>query len=138
VDVLILGDGHATERCLLVKLVLLRADCDTGRTCPNVNLSDRGTLVVQGYIVAGDTLAALDSTIPPGARVVELPLSLVPELQDHAPHLPVHLTGRDSVLLWGPEVTDTAALAELAMPDGESAIELPCALLPLPEVAHVG
>ncbi|MGI5330974.1 hypothetical protein [Actinomadura nitritigenes] len=121
-----------------MKLVLLRADCDTGRTCPNVNLSDRGTLVVQGYIVADDALAALDSIVPPGARVVELPLSLVPELQDRVPNLPVHLTGRASVMVWGPEVTDPEALAELAMPEGESAIELPCEVLPLPEVAHVG
>ncbi|MFI0487544.1 hypothetical protein [Actinomadura sp. 9N215] len=121
-----------------MKVVLLRADCDTGRTCPNLNLSDRATIVVQGYVVAEDALADLGPNVPSGARVVELPLSLVPELRDGAPDLPVHLTSRDTVMVWGPEVTDSEALAKLAPPPGEAVIELPIGALPLPEVAHVG
>lgn len=121
-----------------MKLVLLRAACDTGRTCPNVNLSDRGTLVVQGYAVTAEAVTAASASVPPDVRVVELPLSLVPELQDHA-HLPaIHLTDRGTVMVWGAEITDPEALAELALPAGEAAIELPYEALPLPEVAHVG
>lgn len=114
-----------------MRLVLLRIDCDTGRTCPNVNLSDRRTYVLQGYTVALETAAAAGANIPPGVRVVELPVSLLPELLEPLGYRPgFHLTGRGTVLAWGPELTDAEALAELAMPDGESAIEVPYEALP--------
>ena len=39
-------------------LILLRATCDDGRTCPNINATDRGTYLVQGYPVTGPDLVA--------------------------------------------------------------------------------
>ena len=53
--------------------------CTEGPKCPNIFLTDRGTFIVQGWVITDtDTLADLD--IPPGESAVEIPLDLLPEL----------------------------------------------------------
>ena len=61
-----------------MRLILLRATCDDGRTCPNINATDRGTHLVQGYPVTG---LDLGGHMPgPDEAVVEIQASLLPEL----------------------------------------------------------
>lgn len=100
--------------------------CDNGRTCPHVSATGRGTLVVQGYLPA----AAIPG-IPAEDVAVEVPLDLLPELAG-APGA-LHLTGNGTVVIHGPAVTDPAVLAELTIPPGEAAIEVPAAVLPFLE-----
>jgi len=54
-----------------MKLEMLAGACRDG-TCPTVYLSDRGTLVVQGYEVEGEEL-------PTDERRVEVPADLLVE-----------------------------------------------------------
>jgi hypothetical protein len=58
-----------------MRLILLRSTCDIGRTYPNINLTDRGTYVVQGYQVAGLDLAG--HILAADESIVEVPESLV-------------------------------------------------------------
>ncbi|NKE57871.1 hypothetical protein FXN61_13930 [Lentzea sp. PSKA42] len=103
-----------------MKLTFLRGECGNERTCPNLNVTDRGTLVVQGYVVT-------DS-------VVEIPLTLVPEVVSHEhPEAHLKLTGHSTVLVRGLPVTDPEALRILNLPHGEGAVEVPLSAFP-PEV----
>lgn len=103
-----------------MKLTFLRGECGNERTCPNLNLTDRDTLVVQGYVVT-------DS-------VVEIPLTLVPEVAglEH-PDSHLKLTTNNTVLVSGRPVTDPEALRVLDLPQGEGAVEVPLSAFP-PEV----
>jgi hypothetical protein len=47
------------------------ADCRDG-TCPTIYRSDRGTIVVQGYVVMD-----ADVTVPEGEALVEIPAELL-------------------------------------------------------------
>src|SRR5947209_4440041 len=107
-----------------MKIVLLRADCGNARTCPNINLSDRDTYVVQGYIVASE------QQISPDEAVVEIPLSLLPELSGAALQDGLVLADQGALHVRGKQVTDPEVLAELNLPTGENAVEIPKALLP--------
>ena len=114
-----------------MSLITIRKDCDVGRTCPHVSATGRGTLVIQGYLVTALEAAALG--IPADDIAIEVPLSLLPELAS-APGA-FRVTSRGTVVFHGPAVSDLEALAELAIPDGEAAIEVPAATLPFLEVA---
>ncbi|WP_157254811.1 hypothetical protein [Nonomuraea typhae] len=116
--------------------LLRKSDCDIGRECPSINATDQNTLIVQGYVVGVNDVAAAGFLVRQGWTAVDVPLSLVPELRDVAgwPHL--HVTGRDTVLVYGPELTDAEALAELSIPPGEAAVELPVSSLPLKEALN--
>jgi hypothetical protein len=119
-----------------VTLAILRAACDNGRTCPNINRTEQGTLVVQGYPASEHEvrLAALDSA--PGGMAVWIPLSLVPEVAAASSAASaLRVVNGDSVLIVGAEVTDPEMLAELDLPAGESAIEISVDLLPFLEVS---
>jgi hypothetical protein len=59
---------------MTMKLRKLAGTCDDG-TCPNVYLSDRNTLVVQGDAVP----AAAGLVFGPGEQAVELSVNLVEE-----------------------------------------------------------
>jgi hypothetical protein len=108
-----------------MKIVLLRADCGNARTCPNINLSDRNTYVVQGYIVASEQQVCSDEA------VVEIPLSLLPELSGAAALQDgLVLTDHGTLHVRGKQITDAEVLAELDLPAGENAVEIPKALLP--------
>ena len=52
-------------------------DCPDGVTCPTVFATDRGTLVVQGYVLTPENLAQM--TLPDGESAVEIPVSLLME-----------------------------------------------------------
>ncbi|MGC4959732.1 DUF6879 family protein [Actinomadura citrea] len=111
-----------------MRLTLLRHDCDTGRTCPQIHLTDQCTYAVQGYLVAPRAAAAAGLSVSAGDIVVELPAKLLPELEAASPAL--RPTARGTVLASGPPLTDAEALAELAVPEGEAVIELPFEALP--------
>ena len=113
-----------------MNLVLLRSTCDNARVCPNINITDRGTFVVQGPPAAKHSAAALTGLHPDlGDTVVEIPLSLVPELDVTAPRTGLRSTGSGTVLIQGVRVTDQEALTELNLPVHETAVEIPTALL---------
>jgi hypothetical protein len=54
-----------------VKLTPLRGHCRDG-TCPTIYRSDRGTIVVQGYVVTD-----ADVAVPEGEALVEIPAELL-------------------------------------------------------------
>jgi hypothetical protein len=54
-----------------VKLTPLRGECRDG-TCPTIYLSDRGTIVIQGYVVT-----EADVSVPEGEALVEIPAELL-------------------------------------------------------------
>lgn len=102
-----------------MQIVLLRSGCGNGRTCPNINRSDRGTYVIQGYIAEA----------PAGGVAVDVPAPLLPELAAterdglrHTPHGMIRISGV--------QLADQQALRELDLPAGENAIEVPIAALP--------
>ncbi len=118
-----------------MRLILLRAICDDGRTCPNINATDRGTFLVQGYLV---TDLELGGHMPgAGESVVEIPTSLLPELATDDPtHGAVRRTDRDTFLVCGRLVVEAEFLQELNIPAGEAAVEISVSALPELEVAH--
>jgi hypothetical protein len=61
-----------------VKLTFL-GSTSTGGSCPNLYKTDRGTYVVQGYVVDDpDALAALHARgLPAGETAVEIPAALL-------------------------------------------------------------
>ncbi len=118
-----------------MRLILLRATCDDGRTCPNINATDRGTYLVQGYLVAG---LDLGGHMPgPSESVVEIPSSLLPELATDDPtHGPVRRTDRGTFLVCGRLVVEAELLHELNIPAGEAAVEISISALLELEVVH--
>jgi hypothetical protein len=113
--------------------ILLRSTCDDTRSCPNINATDRGTYVVQGYP------AADHAALAPGESVVEVPSSLLPELAGHeATHDAIRRPDRGTVLIRGRTLVDVEALRELNLPAGEAAVEISMSVLPKLEVADAG
>jgi hypothetical protein len=55
------------------RLTLVTSLCGSG-TCPTVYRTDRGTLVVQGYIVTPDNVGV---DLPAGEQLVEIPADLL-------------------------------------------------------------
>lgn len=103
-----------------MKIVFQRGACGNARICPNINSTDRNTYVVQGYIT---------ETAVHDGYTVEVPMSLLPELAARPHREGLMFTDRDTVLVTGQRVTNPQALAELALPDGEDAVEVPSSLL---------
>jgi hypothetical protein len=54
-------------------------DCPDGRTCPVVHESDQGTFVIVGSVVT-DPEALAQLAIGPGETAIEVPRSLLPEV----------------------------------------------------------
>lgn len=98
-----------------MRLTLLRSSCQNGRTCPNINATDRNTLVVQGYTTSPSNSEANTAT-------VAVPHTLVSALDMSSPAF-FRLDG-GTVLVTGERVTDREALAKLALPAGEDAVEV--------------
>lgn len=116
-----------------MKLILLRSTCGGGRFCPNINATDRGTYVVQGYLVPDH------AGLAPGESVVEVPAPLLPELVGRdAVYDAIRWTDRGTVLIRGRALMDVAALRELNLPAGEAAVEIPMSALPKLEITRVG
>ncbi len=120
---------------LPVRLVLLRATCDNGRTCPNIKLTDRGTYLVQGYVVTAQYLGG--HSLRPGEAMVEVPSSLLPELAaNQRGQRRVHRTAQGTLLVRGRLVVDVETLRALDLPAGEAAVEIPINGLPELELAY--
>lgn len=117
-----------------MRIVLLRGACDNGRTCPNINSTDRASYVIQGYLAPSTHAYPL----APGQAVVEIPLSLLPELTSPGASDGLFLTGRGTILVRGSQVIDPDALAELNLPPGENAVEIPRTSLPELETTDAG
>lgn len=112
-----------------MKVVLLRGEpCPDRVTCPHVFVTDRGTHVVQGYI-------SNDLACEPGQAVVEIPLTLVPEIAAHSHH-DLYLTDRGTVLVRGTKVVDPEVLTAIRLPAGEDIVELAENVLPALEVSR--
>lgn len=110
-----------------MKVALLRGEpCPDRISCPHVFITDRGTHAVQGYV-------STDLACEPGQAVVEIPLSLIPELAAHSHH-DLYLTDRGTVLVRGAKITDAEALAAIRLPAGEDVVELAKNVLPALEV----
>lgn len=60
-----------------MKLTRIADECGNRRTCPTVYASDRGTIIVQGYVLSPEDLSEI--TLPEGESAVEIPLSLLKE-----------------------------------------------------------
>lgn len=119
-----------------MRLIFLRGACGDTRTCPNINATDRGTYVVQGYPTTSD-LGGDGHVLGPGEAVVEVPSFLLPELTANKPvEGVVHRTCRGTVLVRGRLVAEPEVLRRLAIPSGEAAVEVPMSALPELEVAH--
>ena len=58
-----------------VTLQPLVAPCATGE-CPTIFQTDRGTLVLQGYLFNPDDAGA---EVPPGEQMIEVPVALLTE-----------------------------------------------------------
>lgn len=108
-----------------MKLTLVdEAKCPNGRTCPNINTSDRGTVVVQGYIVQPEGCPVGD--LGKDETVVEIPVDLLPSGMVSA-DTRLFRTAHGTMLVVGRRVTDAEALAELQLPAGEDAVEVAAA-----------
>ncbi|MGH3850206.1 MAG: hypothetical protein ACRDRT_10955, partial [Pseudonocardiaceae bacterium] len=108
---------------------------DVGRTCPNINMTDRGTYIVQGYLATGLDLDG--QVLGSGESVVKVPSSLLPELAvDETAYGALRHTDRGTVLVCGNLVVDVETLRELCLPAGEVAVEVPISALPELEFVH--
>jgi hypothetical protein len=116
-----------------MKLTQIHIDCKPV-VCPTLYVTDRGTIVVQGFVVTG---AAVSVELPMGWSRVEVPIGLLREglpkveglrpLQVDATPAPVGpvlgLTQRGTIVVHGLVVTDAEGVPE--PPPGESWIEVP-------------
>lgn len=99
---------------------------------PTLYATDRDTYIVQGWIVTDPDLRA-KASLDDGQDVVEIPFNLFDHLaKDGLPGIVtswippiVHVTDRQTCLIRGARVTDATAVAEMAMPDHESCVEVP-------------
>ncbi|MEA2615298.1 MAG: hypothetical protein QOE72_1081 [Chloroflexota bacterium] len=106
--------------------------------CPTLYVTDRGTIVVQGFVVTGTAVLV---ELPVGWSRVEVPIGLLreglPKVEGgrplHVDGMPetmwpaLHLTDRDTIVVCGPVVTDAEGVPE--PPLGESWVEVPLRLL---------
>jgi hypothetical protein len=113
-----------------MRMTRLRSACDPKPTCPTLFLTDRGTLIVQGWIVTGP--APADLPVSQGEAVVEVPVSLLWVTPTDVPseNPAFRLTGRDTAIVRGRIIDDPEVLAHLSLPDGETAVEVALSLLP--------
>lgn len=119
-----------------MRLILLRSTCDDGRTCPNINITDRDTYVVQGYVVRDARMQVDAAPLGPDEAVVRIPRSLVPEARNVGHYPSLDATPDGIILVRGRKVTDAGALALLALPPHEDAVEVPRAAMPHLEFAR--
>ena len=88
-----------------MRLIFLRSSCDDWRTCPNINITDQGTYVVQGYLVTDSDPGS--DVLAPDETVVEIPAALLPELaSDGTPSDAFRRTERGTILVRGRAITD--------------------------------
>lgn len=110
-----------------MRMARLRGACDPKPTCPTLYLTDRGTAIVQGWIVPTTDLA-----LSPGEAVVEVPVSLLWVPPTAVPRLSpaLRLTERSTAIVRGQVIGDPEVLKDLSLPNGETAVEVSLSLLP--------
>lgn len=62
-----------------MKLKLIRRVCDDGKTCRELHLTDRGSVVVQGWAVLDSELLA-QLGLAAGLAAVEVPAAILAEV----------------------------------------------------------
>lgn len=72
-----------------MKITHIRDTSPTRNTCPTLLRTDRGTYLVQGYVVT-DPGALAELNIPDGEAVVEVPAELLPEIDEARSIAKVH------------------------------------------------
>ena len=104
----------------------------TGGQSPTLYATDQDSYVVQGWIVTNnDVLAKLDLT--ENEAVVEVYSRLLSHLEKdglsgevtNETYPIVHVTKDGTYVLQGKQLADTDALAQMDIPDHETAIEIP-------------
>jgi len=112
-----------------MKIFLLRGNsCPDRVSCPHLFATDRGTHVIQGRVRP-------NTVCKPGQAIVEIPLTLIPEITSHR-HPDLHLTGGGTALVRGARVTDPEVLAAIHLSADESLVEIAANILPTLEVSH--
>jgi hypothetical protein len=120
-----------------MKLTPIHIDCKPV-VCPTLYVTDRGTIVVQGFVVTG---APVPVELRAGWSRVEVPIGLLreglpkaegcrpPEVDDtcSAEGPVLHLTHCSTIVVHGRDVTDAEGVPE--PPPGESWVEVPLRLL---------
>lgn len=104
-----------------MRLTRLWRDCPDTESCPTLYRTDRGTAVVQGYVVT-DPEALGAPTLAADETTVEVPFALFAGFAISGPTL--YPTERGTILVRGTAVTDAEALATLRLPVGEAAVEI--------------
>jgi hypothetical protein len=108
----------------------------TGGQSPTLYATDRGSYVVQGWIVTDtDILAMFD--LAEDEALVDVYARLMTHLANgglggevtHKVYPIVHVRENGRYILRGKRVTDTKALAQMNIPDHETAIEIPKAAM---------
>jgi hypothetical protein len=97
-----------------MKLTMLRSTCANGRTCPTIYVTDRDTIIVQGYRVA-----AKDDQ--PALELVKMPYWLLPEAASWAG---VYATDDGMLIVSGAPLDQEAREALGPVPEGEHAVEV--------------
>lgn len=104
----------------------------TGGQSPTLYATDQDSYVVQGWIVSDpDVLANLD--VAEDETVVEVYSRLLNHLEKDGlsgevvsdRHPIVHVTERETYILQGKQLIDEDAMAQMDVPDHETAIEVP-------------
>lgn len=104
----------------------------TGGQSPTLYATDRGSYVVQGWVVTdADILTKLD--LAKDEKLVEVYAQLMTHLAKdglsgevtHKVYPIVHIRENGRYILQGRRVTDTKALTQMNIPDHETAIEIP-------------
>lgn len=104
-----------------MRLTRLWRDCPDTESCPTLYWTDRGTAVIQGYVVT-DPEALGAATPAADVTSVEVPFALFAGFDISGPGL--YPTERGTILVLGTAVTDSEALATLRLPVGEAAVEI--------------
>lgn len=104
-----------------MRLIRLRSECPDTESCPSLYRTDRGTAVVQGYVVIDPEVLGAP-ILAAGETAVEVPFALFEGLT--ISDLTVYSTERGTALVRGTSVTDLEALDTLRLPIGETAVEL--------------
>jgi hypothetical protein len=103
----------------------------TGGQSPTLYATDRGTYVVQGWIVT-DPYVLVRLTVSDDETVVEVPARLMAHLTkdglaggvvNHEPPI-VLVKENGNLIIQGIRVTDPDALAEMDVPDHETCVEV--------------
>jgi hypothetical protein len=129
------NSGKPSDWSAIMELRFLGKET-TGGDSPTLHATDRGTYIIQGWVVTDpEILAKLD--VPEGETCVETYARLFTHLAKDglsgvvatwAPPI-VHVLPSGNYIVQGARVADAEVRAKMAMPAGEDCVELPRATL---------